>query len=91
MSTVLHRRALNIAITAEESATELVSTTADIQAAFFEMMAQEIENWPKRLKKQIPSWAQQCRFIADEMDDGQRIAVANMLDTLLEHLREVRE
>ncbi len=91
MSTVLHRREFNIAITAEESAKELVETTADIQASFFEMMAQEIDNWPTRLKRQSPSWPMQCRYIADEMDEGQRRAVANMLDTLIEHLREVRE
>ena len=91
MSTILHRPAMNVAIGTEEAAKELVDASADIQAAFFMDMATAIENWPHLVKRQIPRWPIQCRSIADEMDPGQRAAVASMLETLIEHLREVRE
>lgn len=90
MSTILHRRELHVAIDTEEAAKELIDAPADIQAAFFMDMTTAIENWPRLLKRQKPCWPIQCRFIADEMDPGQRSAVAGMLESLIEHLREVR-
>ena len=86
MSTVLHRRELHVAITAEESANELMRSSADIQAVFFLMLAREVKTW-----RYGEGWPMQCRFIADEMDNGQRAEVVTALDTLIEHLREVRK
>lgn len=91
MNTILHRREMNVAISTEDASKELVDAPADIQAAFFMDMVTAIENWPHRIKAKLPCWPIQCRYIADEMDPGQRSAVAAMLETLVEHLREVRE
>jgi hypothetical protein len=94
MSTILHRREMHVAITADESAKELVDSSADVQAVFFAKMAWHIANWaaePKRPFSQSPCWAIQCRFIADEMLPIQRAEAASVLETLIEHLREVRE
>lgn len=82
MSTVLHRRESHIAITADESAYELSRAAADIQSAFLNAFAEQTETF---------FWAQQCRFIADELTPDQRATIANSLETLVDHLREVRE
>lgn len=93
MSDVLHRRELSITITSEESAVELVQSSADLQAKFFLSMTKDVNRWPDRstVQQPLPSWAMQCRSIANEMNSRERVSVANMLDTLIDHLREVRE
>jgi hypothetical protein len=91
MSTILHRREMHVAISTDEAAKELIDASQDIQAAFFLGMVTAIENWPRLIKGGVPCWPMQCRGIADEMDPQQRSAVASMLDTLIEHLREVRD
>lgn len=81
MSTILHRRELHVAITADEAGYERAKAPADIQAAFLVAFAEQTEAF---------YWAMQCRFIADELTPEQGMTVASALAILDEHLREVR-
>jgi hypothetical protein len=81
MSTVLHRRELHVAITAQDAGTEFANASADVQAEFLlgllDATCESKFNWPM-----------QCRYILDEMPIPRRREVANLLETLVEHLRE---
>lgn len=84
MSDVLHRRHVDVTITAQESAKELAETDAGMQAQFFLSFAEAARGY---------SWSVQCRYIADELQsfpDG-RSEIAGMLETLADHLREARQ
>lgn len=81
MSTILHQRELHIAISAEDAAKELADAPHDVQAAFFA----SFELWAD-----VTGWGDKCRMIADELNGGRRELLARCLETLVEHLREVR-
>lgn len=82
MSTILHRREMHVAITADEAGYELSRAPGDVQAAFFYALADESQKF---------FWAMQCRAIADELKPEQREIIAYAMEVLVEHLREVRE
>ena len=86
MSTVLHRRQINVAITAREAGKEFANASADVQVEFLAGMVEAVREW-----KDLPGthvWPMQCRFIVDEMDATARAEAASLIDTLLDHLRE---
>lgn len=98
MSTILHRREMHVAITADESGRELANAPCDIQAAFLNSLADEIElrticprPFGRSEKRPSQSWGDSCRMIADEMTLAARERLAGYLESLIEHLREVRE
>ena len=98
MSTILHRREMNVAITADEAGRELANTSCDVQSVFFASMANEIElrticprPFGRSGERPTQSWGDSCRMIADELTLTGRDLIAGYLETLIEHLREVRE
>ena len=83
MSTILHLRTVNVAISAEESGVEFANAPADIQAVFLIGFQGALECWGA-----TQSWPMQCRFITDEMPKERKPLLASVLRTLLEHLEE---
>lgn len=81
MSTVLHRRTVNVAISASEAAGELAGAPADVQAGFFVAFAQSVLEWEH-------PWCFQCRSIVDELKPHQRQQVGSVLRNLLDYLDE---
>lgn len=91
MSTILHRRDLHVAISAEESGREFACAAADVQCEFLKGFAAAVDEWVSELSEPSPrggfrSWPMQCRFIVDELSANERFEIAGRLETLLEHL-----
>lgn len=79
MSQILHRREINVAITAEEAGREFAHAAMDVQAEF--LLA-----WMKAAAGF--NWCLQCCYIKDELYVEEKQKVVKMLETLLEHLKE---
>ena len=85
MSAILIRREMHVTVTAVVAAKEFADAPADIQADFLVGMVDAVGDWTPP-----HSWPMQCRHITDEMLHAERNAVASLLETLVEHLREAR-
>ncbi len=79
MSTILHRRTVNVAIEAHEAGKEFGDAVSDVQAAFLLGWLEAASKW---------NWPQQCPFIAHGVPADKRVALLVLLKTLTEHLEE---
>lgn len=71
-----------VEITTAEIAFAFCDADSEKQAEFLLLMAKQIAVWgPPR------SWPMQCRHIVDEFDTQQRMVVASVLGTLMDHLQ----
>lgn len=83
MSTILLRRQIPpVCFEARECGIEFANAAADIQVAFLLGWVSATRDWRNS------SWAIQCRYIIDEMDQEERDAAADVVSTLLDHLKE---
>lgn len=85
MSTVLHRRELNVAITAEESGVEFAAAPSDIQKAFVISVLDECSKW----RKPGQSVYYQLQFIAEEMTPADRQRVVDFAQLVVEYFSPV--
>lgn len=97
MSTILHRREMHVSISADESGRELANAPCDVQAVFFASLADEIElrticprPFGRSVERPTQSWGDSCRMLSNELTLAGREKIAGYLESLIEHLREVR-
>lgn len=82
MSKILHRREINVAITAEEAGKEFADAASDVQAAF-------LTGWlDATMRDPGFGWTMQCNYIAAEFSGEKRVQLFVLLSTLLEHLED---
>jgi hypothetical protein len=91
MSTILYRRTINVAITAEDAGKEFADAACDVQCDFLRGLAACVSAWrmePWIRNREHSSWPFQCRAIVDELSGAERLEIAGVLETLLDHLNE---
>jgi hypothetical protein len=73
-----------VAITDQQVGERLANGNSMMQASILAWWADVVGKW-----KYDQSWSVQCRFIAEHMNDEQCLAVAGVLESLIEHLHAI--